>query len=63
MIAHALDLDFSLKNWFLTQEILHSLSKAFYNLNQSQNSSDSPLPTKDAISNFTLHQQWSNQGG
>ena len=46
--------------------MVSSHSKVFYNLNQPQNSSDSPLPTKDAISDFTdftLHQQWSNQGG
>ena len=43
--------------------MVSSHSKVFYNLNQSQNSSDSSLPTEDAISDFTLHQQWSNRAG
>ena len=43
--------------------MVSSHSKVFYNLNQPQNLSGSPLPAEDAISDFTLHQQWSNQGG
>lgn len=38
-------------------------SKVFRHLNQSQSLFNSQLQTEDSISDFTLHQQWSNKPG
>ena len=43
--------------------MVSSHSKVFCDLNQSQTLSNSKVQTEVSISNFTLHQQWSNQGG
>ena len=38
-------------------------SQAFSNLNQSSTSSNSNIVSKESVSNFYLHQQWSNKEG
>lgn len=43
--------------------MVSSHSQVFCNLNKSPSLSNSQLQTKDSTSNFTLHQQWSNQVG
>ena len=43
--------------------MVSSHSKIFYQLNQSQTLSDSKVQAKQSISNFALHQQWSDKEG
>ena len=43
--------------------MVSSHSKVFCDLNQSQALSTPKLRVKNSISDFNLHQQWSNQGG
>ena len=43
--------------------MISSHSQAFSNLNQSSTSSNSNIVSKDSVSNFYLHQQWSNKEG
>ena len=42
--------------------MVSSHSQVFYDLNQSQTLSNSKVQAEVSNSNFTLHQQWSNQG-
>jgi hypothetical protein len=43
--------------------MVSSHSKVFCDLDQSQALSTSKLRVENSISDFNLHQQWSNQGG
>ena len=43
--------------------MVSSHSKIFRNLNQSQALSSSNLVSKKSVSDFSLHQQWSNKEG
>ena len=43
--------------------MISSHSKVFYDLNKSLALSNSEPRVEDSISDFTLHQQWSNKGG
>lgn len=43
--------------------MISSYSKAFCSPNQSSTLPDLKIPSKEIITNFTLHQQWSTQGG
>ena len=43
--------------------MISSHSQAFSNLNQSSTSSNSNIVSKESVSNFSLHQQWSNKEG
>ena len=43
--------------------MISSHSTVFCDLNQSQALSNTQFPTEDSISDFTLHQQWSNKVG
>ena len=43
--------------------MISSHSQAFSNLNQSSTSSNSNIVSKESVSNFSFHQQWSNKEG
>ena len=43
--------------------MISSHSQAFSNLNQSSTLSNSNIVSKDSVSSFSLHQQWSNKEG